>query len=93
MTLSSGEGIAILGVTLAFLVLGFLARRVALALLPLSIGAAFLGATVASDGLYSRIPEDVQATVVVSLWLGSAAELVGVLTRRALDSGRARRTA
>ena len=93
VTLSETQGYAILVAPLGFLGMGFLTRRAAAALLPLLGGATFLGATIVSDDLYSRIPEDVQMTILAACMLGIPAALIGVVLRRILDSERDRRIA
>ena len=86
MSVSEGEGGVVLGVAFGFLCVGFLVSRFAVALVPVGGAAGFLAATRVSDDLYSRIPEDVQATVVFALLVGTALALVGVALRRLLDS-------
>jgi hypothetical protein len=91
MTLTDNEGYLILAAMSAGLLVGYATRRAVLAFLPLLAAGGFLAFVVARDDLYSRIPEDVQATVVYALGLSAAMILTGAVIRRIIDAERLRR--
>jgi hypothetical protein len=91
MTLTDNEGFVILAAMVTALIVGFATRRAALSLLPLLGAGGFLAYTLSSDDAYSRIPEDVQITVVYALALSTALILAGVVIRRIVDAERVRR--
>ena len=80
-------GIAVFGLV------GWRTGRSALALIPAFGLVAFQAAMFLSDALYSRVPEDVQASITFTLVLSAVAELVGVLISRASGSRRGANTA
>jgi hypothetical protein len=88
VTLTDNEGYVIVAAIVAALFVGFVTRRLTVALLPLFGLVAFLAYAWTSDDRYSRIPEDVQATVVFALLFSSALAIVGVLVRRMVDAER-----
>jgi uncharacterized membrane protein YedE/YeeE len=91
MTLTDNEGYVILAAMAAGLLVGYATRRAVLAFLPLLTAGGFLAFVFSSDDLYSRIPEDVQATIVYALSLSAAMLLTGVVIRRIIDAERLRR--
>jgi hypothetical protein len=91
MTLTDNEGYVILAAIVTALLVGFATRRAALSLLPFLGAVGFLAYTFSSEDRYSRIPEDVQVTVVYALLLSVAMILVGVVIRRIVDAERLRR--
>jgi uncharacterized membrane protein YcfT len=91
VTLTDNEGYVILAAIVTALLVGFVTRRSAVALLPLLGLGTFLAYAWTSDDRYSRIPEDVQATVTVALLFSSVLAIVGVLLRRIVDSERLHR--
>ena len=88
MTLTDNEGYVIVAGLAAGLLVGYAARRAVLAFLPLLAAGGFLAFVVASDDLYSRIPEDVQVTVVYTLGVSAATILIGAIIRRIIDAER-----
>jgi hypothetical protein len=91
MTLTDKEGYVIFAGLAAGLLVGYATGRAVLACLPMLAAGVFLAFVVASDDLYSRIPEDVQATVVYALGGSAATILTGAVIRRIIDAHRLRR--
>jgi hypothetical protein len=91
VTLTDNEGYVILAAIVTALLVGFVTRRLAVAVLPVIGLGGFLAYVLSSNDRYSRIPEDVQATVVYALLFSSALAVVGVLVRRIVDAERLHR--
>jgi hypothetical protein len=91
VTLTANEGYVILASTVTGLFPGLATRRFAVAVLPLVGVGGFLAYVLSSNDRYSRVPEDVQATMVYALLFSSALAIVGVLVRRMFDAERLNR--
>jgi hypothetical protein len=91
VTLTDNEGYVILAAIVTALLVGIVTRRLAVAVLPVIGLGGFLAYVLSSNDRYSRIPEDVQATVVYALLFSSALAVVGVLVRRIVDAERLHR--
>lgn len=90
MSLTTNEVLAELAVIGAFFVFGYIVGRPLAALVPFLGLVVFIAVTYSSNDVYSRIPEDVQATIVFALFGGTALALAGALFAQGLVSRSAR---